>query len=87
VRQSEFGLGCVNKHCDEMLSVFDGIMGEQTIAAFGEEIAGIASAKQAHWGWHFCDSCMLSYLEAWMTAEKERKISQMTGWRCSVRDL
>jgi len=52
---------------DENLSTFDGVLGIQPIAPFGEEVPGMSDIKEAHQKWHPFDSHTLSYVEGWVT--------------------
>jgi branched-chain amino acid transport system substrate-binding protein len=67
------GLGtkwiCNMKAFDESLLSFDGILGVQPIAPFGEDIPGMVEIKEAHRRWHPYDSHTLSYVEGWATVQ------------------
>jgi ABC-type branched-subunit amino acid transport system substrate-binding protein len=57
------------KAFDESLSPFDGVLGVQPTAPFGEDIPGMAGIKEAHQRWHPYDSHTLSYVEGWATIQ------------------
>ncbi len=59
---------CTPKAFDENLSAFEGVLGVQPIAPFGEGIPGMAAIKEGHQKWHPFDSHTLSYVEGWATA-------------------
>ena len=59
---------CTLRAFDENLSPFDGVLGVQPIAPFGEGIPGMAAIKEGHQKWHPFDSHTLSYVEGWATA-------------------
>jgi branched-chain amino acid transport system substrate-binding protein len=60
---------CTMRAFDENLASFDGVLGVQPIAPFGEGIPGMAAIKEAHQKWHPFDSHTLSYVEGWATAQ------------------
>jgi branched-chain amino acid transport system substrate-binding protein len=60
---------CNTKAFDENLALFNGVLGVQPIAPFGEDIPGMTVIKEAHQRWHPYDSHTLSYVEGWATAQ------------------
>jgi branched-chain amino acid transport system substrate-binding protein len=60
---------CSMRAFDETLSAFDGVLGVQPIAPFGEDVPGMAEIKEAHQKWHPYDSHTLSYVEGWVTVK------------------
>jgi branched-chain amino acid transport system substrate-binding protein len=60
---------CSMKAFDENLLSFDGVLGVQPIAPFGEDIPGMIEIKEAHRRWHPYDSHTLSYVEGWATLQ------------------
>ncbi len=60
---------CSMRTFDENLAPFDGVLGVQPIAPFGEGIPGMAAIKEAHQKWHPFDTHTLSYVEGWATAQ------------------
>ena len=60
---------CNMKAFDENLSSFDGLLGVQPIAPFGEDVPGMAGIKEAHQRWHPKDSHTLFYVEGWVTIQ------------------
>jgi branched-chain amino acid transport system substrate-binding protein len=60
---------CSMRAFDENLAPFDGVLGVQPIAPFGEGIPGMAAIKEAHQKWHPFDTHTLSYVEGWATAQ------------------
>jgi ABC-type branched-subunit amino acid transport system substrate-binding protein len=60
---------CNMKAFDESLSPFDGVLGVQPTAPFGEDVPGMAGIKEAHQKWHPYDSHTLSYVEGWATLQ------------------
>jgi branched-chain amino acid transport system substrate-binding protein len=60
---------CSMKAFDENLLSFDGVLGVQPIAPFGEDIPGMIDIKEAHRRWHPYDSHTLSYVEGWATLQ------------------
>jgi ABC-type branched-subunit amino acid transport system substrate-binding protein len=60
---------CNMKAFDESLSPFDGVLGVQPIAPFGEDVPGMAGIKEAHQRWHPYDFHTLSYVEGWATIQ------------------
>lgn len=60
---------CSMRTFDETLSPFDGVMGVQPIAPFGEDIPGMAEIKEVHQKWHPYDTHTLSYVEGWVTVK------------------
>jgi branched-chain amino acid transport system substrate-binding protein len=64
---------CNMKAFDESLSPFDGVLGVQPIAPFGEDVPGMVGIKEAHQRWHPYDSHTLSYVEGWATIQVIRE--------------
>lgn len=60
---------CSAKAFDETLSAFEGILGVQPIAPFGEDVPGMAPLREAHQKWHPLDVHTLSYVEGWVTVQ------------------
>jgi branched-chain amino acid transport system substrate-binding protein len=60
---------CNMRAFDENLVAFDGVLGVQPIAPFGEDIPGMVEIKEAHQKWHPYDSHTLSYVEGWATVQ------------------
>ncbi|MGQ9647910.1 MAG: ABC transporter substrate-binding protein, partial [Thermodesulfobacteriota bacterium] len=60
---------CSMRAFDESLAPFDGVLGVQPIAPFGEDIPGMVDIKEAHRRWHPHDSHTLSYVEGWATLQ------------------
>ena len=60
---------CGKRAFDESLAPFDGVLGVQPIAPFGEDVPGMFGIKEAHQRWHPYDSHTLSYVEGWATAQ------------------
>jgi ABC-type branched-subunit amino acid transport system substrate-binding protein len=60
---------CNMKAFDESLSPFDGALGVQPIAPFGEDVPGMVGIKEAHQRWHPYDFHTLSYVEGWATIQ------------------
>ncbi len=56
---------CSPKAFDESLASFDGVLGVQPLAPFGEDVPGMAGIKEAHQRWHPYDSHTVSYVEGW----------------------
>ncbi len=54
---------------DETLSAFEGVLGVQPVAPYGEDVPGMAVIREAHQKWHPFDSHSLSYVEGWATAQ------------------
>jgi ABC-type branched-subunit amino acid transport system substrate-binding protein len=54
---------------DESLSPFDGVLGVQPVAPFGEDVPGMVGIKEAHQRWHPYDAHTLSYVEGWATVQ------------------
>ena len=54
---------------DETLSPFDGSLGVQPVAPYGEDVPGMLVIKEAHQRWHPYDSHTLSYVEGWATSQ------------------
>lgn len=57
------------KAFDETLSVFEGVMGVQPVAPFGEDVPGMVPIQEAHQRWHPLDSHTLSYVEGWAAVQ------------------
>ncbi len=57
------------KAFDETLSPFDGSLGVQPVAPYGEDVPGMMVIKEAHQKWHPFDSHTLSYVEGWATSQ------------------
>ena len=57
------------KAFDETLSPFDGALGIQPVAPYGEDVPGMIGIKEAHQKWHPFDSHTLSYVEGWATSQ------------------
>jgi branched-chain amino acid transport system substrate-binding protein len=57
------------KAFDETLFPFEGVLGVQPVAPFGEDVPGMAGIREAHQRWHPFDSHTLSYVEGWATAQ------------------
>jgi branched-chain amino acid transport system substrate-binding protein len=60
---------CNMRAFDENLVAFEGVLGVQPIAPFGEDIPGMLEIKEAHQKWHPYDSHTLSYVEGWATIQ------------------
>ncbi len=60
---------CSMRAFDETLLAFDGVLGVQPIAPFGEDVPGMTDIKEAHQRWHPYDSHTLSYVEGWVTVK------------------
>jgi branched-chain amino acid transport system substrate-binding protein len=60
---------CSMRAFNENLLAFDGVLGVQPIAPFGEDIPGMVEIKEAHRRWHPYDSHSLSYVEGWATIQ------------------
>jgi len=60
---------CSMRAFDETLSPYDGVLGVQPIAPFGEGVPGMADIKEVHQKWHPYDSHTLSYVEGWATVQ------------------
>lgn len=60
---------CSKQAFDETLSSFDGVLGVQPVAPFGEDVPGMAEIKEAHQRWHPMDSHTLSYVEGWVSVK------------------
>jgi len=58
---------CNSRAFDETLSAFEGVLGVQPVAPFGEDIPGMTDIKEAHQRWHPYDNHTLSYVEGWAT--------------------
>ena len=57
------------KAFDETLSPFEGVLGVQPVAPYGEDVPGMAGIREAHQRWHPFDSHTLSYVEGWATTQ------------------
>ena len=64
------------KAFDETLSPFEGVLGVQPVAPYGEDVPGMAEVREAHQRWHPFDSHTLSYVEGWATL---RMIAEALG--------
>jgi branched-chain amino acid transport system substrate-binding protein len=60
---------CNMRAFDESLSPFDGVLGVQPVAPFGEDVPGMVGIKEAHQRWHPYDTHTLSYVEGWATIQ------------------
>ncbi len=60
---------CSMRAFDESLTPFEGVLGVQPIAPFGENIPGMADITEAHRRWHPHDSHTLSFVEGWATLQ------------------
>ncbi|NWF91730.1 MAG: ABC transporter substrate-binding protein [Syntrophaceae bacterium] len=56
---------CSMKGFDETLIPYDGLLGVQPVAPFGEDVPGMVGIREAHQRWHPYDSHTLSYVEGW----------------------
>ena len=54
---------------DETLASFEGFLGVQPVAPYGEGVPGMASVMEAHQRWHPYDFHNLPYVEGWATAQ------------------
>ena len=57
------------KAFDETLFPFEGVLGVQPVAPYGEDVPGMAGIREAHQRWHPFDSHTLSYVEGWATTQ------------------
>ncbi len=57
------------KGFDEMLGLFDGVLGIQPFSPFGEDVPGMIAVKDAHQRWHPLDVHTVSFVEGWVTAQ------------------
>lgn len=57
------------KALDETLFPFEGVLGVQPVAPYGEDVPGMAGIREAHQRWHPFDSHTLSYVEGWATTQ------------------
>lgn len=64
---------CNMRAFDESLSPFDGVLGVQPVAPFGEDVPGMVGIKEAHQRWHPYDAHTLSYVEGWTTIQVIRE--------------
>ena len=54
---------------DEHLLPFEGVLGVQPLAPFGEDLPGMVEIKEVHQRWHPYDTHTLSYTEGWATVQ------------------
>jgi len=54
---------------DETLTPFEGVLGVQPFAPFGEDLPGMVEIKEVHQRWHPYDTHTLSYTEGWATVQ------------------
>jgi branched-chain amino acid transport system substrate-binding protein len=64
---------CNMRAFDESLSPFDGVLGVQPVAPFGDDVPGMVGIKEAHQRWHPYDAHTLSYVEGWATVQVIRE--------------
>jgi branched-chain amino acid transport system substrate-binding protein len=64
---------CSMRAFDESLSSFNGVLGVQPVAPFGDDVPGMGAIKEAHQRWHPYDAHTLSYVEGWATVQVIRE--------------